>query len=73
MEESEKSMNEVLKCIESRRSVKSFKDEAVDKSIIEKIINAGLKAPSGMNRQSAIVVAVTDKKLAMRSHAQTPK
>ena len=56
-------MNEVLKTIEERRSIRSFKPDMPSKEDIEKVINAGLYAPSGMGRQSAIIVAVTDKKL----------
>ncbi len=55
-------MNEMLKLIETRRSVRSFKDECLDKETIQLIINAGLQAPSGMNSQSTVIVAVTDEK-----------
>ncbi|MBU0757753.1 MAG: nitroreductase [Nanoarchaeota archaeon] len=43
--------NEVLKCIYTRRSVRSFKDKLVPKEIIEKILKAGVMAPSAMNKQ----------------------
>lgn len=45
----------------TRRSVKKYKPDAVPKEYIDRIIEAGLYAPSGMNRQSPIIVAVTDK------------
>ena len=54
---------EILDCIESRRSVRKYKPDAIDKETLEKIIEAGLFAPTGMNRQSPIIVAVTDKKM----------
>jgi nitroreductase len=38
--------------IRSRRSIRNYKDEAVDKSIIEKIFDTVRYAPSGMNSQS---------------------
>ncbi len=53
-------MNEMLRLIESRRSIRSFKDESLDKETIQLIINAGLQTPTGMNKQSTIIVAVTE-------------
>ena len=47
----------------TRRSVKKFKSDMVPKEIIEKIIEAGTYAPTGMNRQAPIIVAVTNKEL----------
>lgn len=54
-------MNEVLSAIHARRSVKKFKPDAVPAELIEQIVSAGIQAASGMNRQSPIVVAVTEK------------
>ena len=45
----------------TRRSVKKYKSDPVPKEIIEKIVEAGLCAPSGLNKQSPIILAVTDK------------
>ncbi len=56
-------MNETLKTIKTRRSVKKFKPDMPEKEIIDVIIDAGLRAASGRNMQSAIIVAVTDKEL----------
>ena len=56
-------MNEVLKAMKERRSVRKFKPDMPKKEDIDSIIEAGLYAPSGMNRQSAIIVAVTNKEL----------
>lgn len=47
----------------ARRSVKKYKSDAVPKALVEKIVEAGLRAPSGLNKQSPIVLAVTDKAL----------
>ncbi len=44
-----------------RRSCKNYKSDAVPAEDIEKVINAGLYAASGRNRQAAIIIAVTDK------------
>lgn len=54
-------MNEVLKAIKERKSVKKFKDTPVPKELIAQIVEAGLYAPSGLNKQAPIVIAVTDK------------
>jgi len=54
-------MNEIIKNMETRRSVKKYKSEMVPGEIIDKIAEAGTYAPSGMNRQSSVIVAVTDK------------
>jgi nitroreductase len=47
----------------SRRSIKAYKSDAVPKELIDEIIEAGLSAPSGLNKQSAIILAVTDKQV----------
>ena len=56
-------MNEVIQALKERRSIRKFKAELPPKEIIEQIIEAGLYAPSGMGRQSSMILAVTDKKL----------
>ena len=56
-------MNEVIKAMEERRSVRQFKTDMPEKAAIEQIIEAGLYAANGRGKQAAIVVAVTDKKL----------
>ena len=44
-------MNDVIKNIKSRRSVRKFSDEKVPDSVLNEIITAGLYAPSAMNTQ----------------------
>ena len=56
-------MNEVLKTIQTRRSVKQYKSEPVPKELLEKIAQAGIAAPSGLNMQSPIVLVVTDRQV----------
>lgn len=56
-------MNEVLEKIRSRRSIKKFKPDAIPVEALEKIIEAGTYAASGMNEQAAIIVAVTYKEV----------
>lgn len=56
-------MNEVIKVLTERRSIRKFKSEMPSKADLEQIIDAGLYAASGMGKQAAIVIAVTDKEL----------
>lgn len=54
---------EALEAILTRKSIKSYKPDMVDKETIDKIIEAGLNAPSGLNKQAAIILAVTNKEV----------
>ena len=54
-------MNEVIRALIERRSVRSYKEEKITEAELSAILNAGLYAPSGMNRQVAYMVAVEDK------------
>jgi nitroreductase len=56
-------MNETLKTIQQRRSVKKYKPDAVPKDVLEQIAQAGIQAASGLNKQSPIVLVVTDKEI----------
>ena len=56
-------MNEVINSIIKRRSVKKFKDEMIPRETLEKILVAGTYAPTGMNRQSPIMVCITNKEI----------
>ena len=56
-------MNEILKLIEERRSIKKFKSELPRREDIEAIVKAGSEAASGRNRQASIMIAITDKEV----------
>ena len=56
-------MNEIIKAMKERRSIRKFKAEMPAKADIQQIIEAGLYAANGKGQQSAIVVAVTNKEL----------
>ena len=56
-------MNEIIKNIETRRSIRKFKSEMLPKEILDEIIEAGTYAPTGMNEQSPIIIAITDKEV----------
>ena len=52
----------MLEVIKNRRACRAFKDQPVEDEKIEEIIDAGLLAPSGMNRQTSVIIAIKDKK-----------
>lgn len=54
---------QAMEAMLTRKSVKSYKSDPVPKELIEQIIEAGLNAPSGLNKQSAIILAVADKQV----------
>ena len=54
---------EALENILKRRSIRSYKNEMIDEEILDKILEAGTYAPTGMNRQSPIIIAVTNKEM----------
>lgn len=56
-------MNEVIKAIKERVSVRGYKPDAVPTELLDAILEAGTYAPTGRNMQSPIIIAVTDKAL----------
>lgn len=57
-------MNETLKVLETRRSCRNFDSaKMVSEEDLQAIVKAGTYAASGMGRQSAIIIAVTNKEL----------
>ena len=52
----------MLEIIKRRRACREFLDKPVEKEKIQEIVNAGLLAPSGMNRQTPVIIAISDKK-----------
>lgn len=56
-------MNEIIKAMKERRSIRKFKSDMISKKDIDEIIDAGLYAANGMGKQAVITVAVTNKKL----------
>ena len=53
-------MNEVLKCLKERRSVRKYKKEQIKDIELEQILEAGEYAPTGMGMQSPIMVVVQE-------------
>ena len=56
-------MSEVLEKMQTRRSIRRFKSDMLPKDIIEKVVEAGTFAASGMNLQTPVIVAVTNKEI----------
>lgn len=54
-------MNEVIENIKTRKSVKKYKSDLVSQELIDMIVEAGTYAPSGLNKQSPIILEITDK------------
>ena len=51
--------NEILTLIKTRRSIRSFKPDAVPQELLDAVLEAGTYAPTGGGRQSPTIVAVT--------------
>ena len=56
-------MNETINTIISRRSIKGYTDQMVSDHLLNEITTAATYSPSGMNKQSAMMVVVKDKAL----------
>ena len=56
-------MNETLEVLKRRRSCRKFKPDMVEEDKLAKIIEAGTYAPTGMNKQSPIIIAITNKEM----------
>ena len=56
-------MNEAMQVLLTRRSIRSYKSDPVPEEVIEKIVEAGLYAPTGMGLQDPVIIAVTNKEL----------
>ena len=59
----EKDMNQVIETIMARRSIRSYKDVPVGRDTLAKIMECGINAPSGQNKQSWEVRIVDNKDL----------
>ena len=52
---------ETLECIRTRRSIRKYKSDPVPEELLDKVLEAGTWAPTGMGKQSPVIIAVTDK------------
>ena len=56
-------MSDTLAVIHSRKSVRNFTGEAVSKADLDKIVRAGMAAPTAANKQPWFFVIVTERKI----------
>lgn len=54
-------MNETLSALKTRRSIRKYTPEQVPDTLLDEVLEAGLYAPTGMNSQNTVLVAVRDK------------
>ena len=59
----QKTMSTTMNDLLTRRSVRSYTDEIPPMEVIEEICKAGTYAPTGMNRQAPVIVAVTNREV----------
>ena len=59
----ETAMNTTMQDLLTRRSIRSYTDQIPPKEVVEEICKAGTFAPTGMNRQAPIIVAVTNREV----------
>ena len=53
-------MKETIQDLTTRRSVKKYQPTQINRADLEKILKVGMNAPSGMGRQSAVMVVVQE-------------
>ena len=51
--------NEVLNIIKERRSIRTYKADAIPEELLNAVLEAGTFAPTGGGKQSPIIVAIT--------------
>lgn len=52
---------DIMEALLTRRSVRSYRDDPVPEELLDKVLEAGTYAPTGMGAQSPIIVAITDR------------
>ena len=52
---------EFYEVINNRRSIRQFEDKEIPRDVLERILNAGLKAPSSNHQRRWELVTLTDK------------
>ncbi|MCR4656535.1 MAG: nitroreductase [Lachnospiraceae bacterium] len=66
-------MNEVIKAMKERRSIRKFKPDMPKKEELEQIVEAGLYAANGRGLQAADVIVVTNREIRDRLSAANCK
>ncbi len=66
-------MNETIKNLIERRSCRQFLKEVIKDEELQKILTAGTYAPSGMGRQSAVIIAIENQDVIKELSIQNAK
>ena len=66
-------MNEIIENMKTRRSIRKFKSDALPQDVLDRILEAGTYAPTGMAAQSPVIIAVTNKELRDKLSAMNAK
>lgn len=56
-------MNETVRVLKERRSIRKYKDKQITKEELNTILECGMYAPSGKNKQSGLIVVIQNKEL----------
>lgn len=56
-------MREVINNMKTRRSIRKYKPDMIPEDVLNRIIEAGTYAATGMGKQSPIIIAVTNKEI----------
>ena len=56
-------MSEVINNMKTRRSIRKYKPDIIPDDVLNRIIEAGTYAATGMGKQSPIIIAVTNKEI----------
>jgi len=56
-------MNDVIKTLKERRSIRNYKEEQITEDELNTILECGTYAPSGKNKQSCLIVVIQNREL----------
>ena len=56
-------MSEVINNMKTRRSIRKYKPDMIPEDVLNRIIESGTYAATGMGKQSPIIIAVTNKEI----------
>jgi len=57
-------MNQVTECIDTRVSVRNYKDEKIPEDVIRELLRLGFRGPNAMNKQALAFAVVEDREKA---------
>ena len=56
-------MSTAIENMLTRRSIRQYKEEPIPEEILNQILEAAIYAPTGMNKQAPIIIAVTNREM----------